>query len=139
MANFSVDNGDKEPPKLGELLQDIGSDVRRIATDEIDLARGKLSSFLEKLILKVAGIIVGACVAFIGLGLLCLAGVAALAPVIPSLGLRLLLGAIVYIGVGSGLALMFAKRLSALHGPDLHKPIEEAKETAHAVKKGLEH
>jgi len=139
MAKLSVDNGTKEPAKLGELLQDIGSDVKRIAVDEIDLARGKLSSFLEKLILKASGIIVGACVAFIGLGLLCLAAVAALAPVIPSLALRLLLMSVVYLAVGGGLALVFMKRLAALHGPDMAKPVEEAKETVQAVKKGLEH
>ena len=139
MANLSVDKGTKEPAKIGELLADIGSDVRRIAVDEIDLARGKLSSFLEKLILKASGIIVGACVAFIGLGLLCLAAVAALAPVLPSLALRLLLMSVVYMAVGGGLALVFMKRLAALHGPDMQKPVEEAKETVQAVKKGLEH
>jgi hypothetical protein len=128
-----------EPPSVVELLQGIGSDVRRIAVDEVDLARGKLSDYLGKLILKVAGVIVGACVAFIGLGLLCLAAVAALGPVIPALWLRLVLMSAVYLIVGGALTLVFMKRLAALHGPDLDKPIEEIHETVAAVKNGLEH
>ena len=132
-------NPSSDQPSVVELLQGIGSDVKRIAVDEVDLARGKLSDYLGKLVLKAAGVIVGACVAFIGLGLLCLAAVAALAPVIPALWLRLLLMAGVYIVVGGGLTLVFMKRLAALHGPNLEKPIEEAHETVDAVKKGLEH
>ena len=77
--------------KVADLLQDIGHDVRRIAIDEIDLARGKLSTFLEQLILKAAGAIVGACVALLGLLMLCFAAVAALEPVIDSLAVRLLI------------------------------------------------
>ncbi len=127
------------PAKVGELLQGIGHDVRRIAVDEIELARGKVSGFLEKLVLKAAGAIVGACVALIGLGLLCLTAVAALAPVIPALWLRLLIMSIVYLGVGGGLAYAFSKKLLAIHAEELEQPIEEVRETIDAVEKGLEH
>ena len=139
MANQIFPAKTPEPPSVVELLGDIGKDVRRIAVDEIELARGKMSNFLEQLVLKAAGILAGACVAFIGLGLLCLAGVVALAPVIPSLALRLVLGSVVYLGVGGALAYVFAQRLKALRGPDLKKQIEEVGETIDAVKNGVEH
>lgn len=106
------------PPTVAELLQGIAGDVRRIAVDEVDLARGQLTDYLGKLILKASGVIVAACVAFIGLGLLCLAAVAALGPVIAALWLRLLLMSVVYLAVGGALTAMFMRRLAALHHPE---------------------
>jgi len=140
MANQIFPAKTSEPePQLGELLSGIGKDVRRIAVDEMELARGKMTSFLENLVLKAAGIIVGGCVAFIGLGFLCLAAVFALEPVIHPMWLRLIIMGVVYAGVGGALAMVFAKRIAALRGPDLAKQIEEVGETMDAVKNGLEH
>jgi hypothetical protein len=71
--------------------------------------------------------------------MLCLAAVAALGPVIPSLALRLLIMSFVYLITGAGLAYAFAKHLMAIHGPDLDKQVAEVGETVDAVKKGLKH
>lgn len=140
MANQIFPAKSSEPePHIGELLSGIGKDVRRIAVDEMELARGKMTGFLENLVLKAAGIIVGGCVAFIGLGFICLAAVDALGPVIHQLWLRLIIMGVIYSAVGTLLARMFAKRVAALRGPDLAKQIEEVGETMDAVKNGLEH
>lgn len=139
MANQVFPQNAKGPPKLGELLQDIGNDVRTLAVDEIELARGKLATFLQQLIVKAAGAIVGGCLALIGLGMLCLAAVAALAPVIPALWLRLVIMAAVYLAIGGGLVVLFMKRMAAVNTNELKKPIAEVGETLEAVKNGLEH
>ena len=138
MANQTYPN-EREPVRVAEILQDIGHDVRRIAVDEIELARGKMTGYLEELVLKAAGSIIGACVALIGLGLLCLTAVAALEPVIHPLWLRLLIMAVIYLAVGGAAAYLFAKRLAALHGPNLEHESGEVGETVEAVKKGLAH
>jgi hypothetical protein len=127
------------PPKVGDLLEDIGHDLRTIAVDELELAKGKLATYLEAQVLKAAGAIIGACVALIGLGFLCLAAVAALEPVIHPVWLRLFLMSIVYLAVGGTIAAMFAKRLADSRGPDLTHEKAEAKETVAAVQRGLEH
>jgi hypothetical protein len=139
MANQVFPTEREQPVKVAELLQDITHDVRRIAVDEIELARGKMTGYLEELVLKAAGAIVGACVALIGLGLLCLTVVAALEPVIHPLWLRLLIMAVVYLALGGAAAYLFVKRLMALHGPNLEHEKEEIGETVDSVKKGLAH
>ncbi len=108
-----------ETAVIGDLLMDMGRDVRRIAVDEIEIARGKLSDYLAKLVAKAAGAIVGMAVAMIGLSMLCFAAVAALAPVLPELWLRLVIMAAVFLVVGAGIAYAFMKKLSAMHSPDL--------------------
>ena len=79
----------------------------------------------------------GGIVALIGLGMLCAAVVAALEPVIPSLALRLLIMAAVYIVVGGVVAGVFAKRLKKDIVPDTTIAGYEAKRTVAGVKNVL--
>jgi hypothetical protein len=104
---------------VGELLADISRDVKTIATDDMELARGRLASYLEHLMMKAGGAVIGACVALIGLGLLCLAVVAAIEPIIHPLWLRLFVMAIFYLAVGGTMAAVFAKRLADTPRPHL--------------------
>ena len=127
------------PPKATELLADIGRDLKTIAADELELANGKLRQFLERLVLKAGVAVLGATVALIGLGMLCTVAVVVLAPIIPALWLRLLLMAVVYIGLGGGATYVAARRIFATRGPDLDKQISEVGETVDAIRQGLKH
>ena len=116
MANTDL-TPSPEPPKVAELLGDIGRDVKTIAVDELELARRKLTAFMEQLVIKVV----------------------ALAPVIPALWVRLLVMAVVYIAIGGGTAVLFGRRLASMRGPDLGKQYAEIGETIKAVERGLGH
>jgi hypothetical protein len=129
----------QQSPKVGELLQGIGKDLKTIAADELELAHGQLTSFFEGLVAKAGMAILGATVALIGLGMLCTVVVLVAEPVIHPLWLRLLIMSALYLGVGVTVAVRFAKRLAALHGPDLHKQFSEVGETIEAVSDGLHH
>lgn len=128
-----------EQPKVVDVIRDIGKDMKLIAMDELELSRRELSTYLERMILRASAAVVGALVALIGLGMLCVVAVVALEPVIHPLWLRLLLMSVLYLAIGGGMALLFIKRMGALHGPDLHKQISEIGETADAVSAGLHH
>ena len=125
------------PRDVGRLIDGIGRDVRTIAVDEIELARGKLADFMERLIAKATAAVLGATVALIGLAMLCVVVVLVLAPVIPPLWARMLLMSIVYIVAGGTAAYVYAKRTA--RGPDLKQPIAHVKATVTAVTRGLEH
>jgi hypothetical protein len=84
-------------------------------------------------------IVLGGIVALIGFGLLCLAAVAALEPVIHALSLRLLLMAFVYLIGGGIVAGVFAKRLGVDAKPDMTVPGYEAKRTIAGAKEALSH
>lgn len=133
MATPAVD----DPPKLATVIRDIGNDLKTIASDELELSRRELTDYLERLILRAAVAVVGALVAIIGLGMLCIVAVVALEPVIDPLWLRLLLMAVVYLLIGGGITLLFGKRVTAMHGPNLDKQISEIGETVDAVQHGL--
>ena len=96
---------------IGELIHDISSDVRTLAKDELELARGELSRTATTAAAEAGVILLGALVAMIGLGMLCTVVVVALAPVIPALWLRMLIMAVVYVAVGAGLVAAFQRRL----------------------------
>jgi len=128
----------KSPP-IGELLQGIGQDVRTIAIDELELSRRKLGDFMESLLIKASIALLGATVVLIGFGMLCMVAVVALQPVIQPLWLRLLMMAAVYIAIGGTAVWLYAKKMTAMHGPDLEKQLSEVGETIDAVKNGLEH
>lgn len=81
-------------------------------------------------------VLFGACVALIGLGMLCMVAVIALEPVIAPLWLRLLLMAIVYLAIGGAAAAIFAHRLKK---PDLGNEVDEIGQTIDAARRGLEH
>ena len=138
MANPDI-TPTSQAPKVGELLHGIGQDVRKIAVDELELARHKLTDFMESLVLKASVALLGATVVLIGFGMLCMVVVVALEPVIEPLWLRLLMMAIVYIVIGGGAVAIYAKRMVAMRGPDLEKQLSEVRETVDAVERGLEH
>jgi len=131
----TTENG-KRP--IGELLHDIGEDVKTIAGDEVELARTELTRGIRVAITELAIMVIGALVAAIGFGFLCVVTVVALEPVIHSLALRLLIMAIMYLIGGGMLAGEFAKRLRKDAVPDLQPVVREAKQTVEAVKEGLE-
>jgi len=138
MANPDV-TPSPEPPKIVELLQDIGRDVKTIAVDELELARRKLTVFMQQLVVKAGVAVLGAMVALIGLAMLCTVVVVALAPVIPLLWVRLLVMAIVYIAIGAGTVVLCGRRMAAMHGPGLDQHVAELGETIKAVERGLKH
>jgi hypothetical protein len=127
----------QEPAKVGELLKHIGEDVKTIAISELELARTKLGNYLEQTVMKAAAMILGAFVALLGFGMLCMVVVVALEPVIPALWLRLLLMALLYMGIGGGAAYMFAKKMA--NAPDLENEVDEVGQTIDKVSEGLQH
>src|SRR4051812_3002439 len=90
--------------QVGGLLHRITDDLKVLAKDELELAKGEMQTTAKTAAFEAAALILGGIVALIGLGLLCLAAVAALAPIIPALSLRLLLMAAVYMVVGGAVA-----------------------------------
>jgi hypothetical protein len=79
----------------------------------------------------------GGFVGLIGLGILCMVAVVALAPVIPALWLRLLIMAVVYLIAGGAVAAGFASRIRKDAAPDLTIPKVEAKLAVQNIKDGL--
>ena len=128
-----------EAPKIVDVIRDIGNDMKTIAADELELSRRELGDYLERLIVRAAFAVVGALVAIIGFGMLCIVVVAALEPVIDPLWLRLLIMAAVYLAIGSGVTWLFFRRVTGMRGPDLQKQISEIGETADAISNGLQH
>jgi hypothetical protein len=122
---------------VSELLHKITDDVKTIASDEVELARNEITRTVRSAAAETAIVVLGGVVALIGFGLLCLVAVAALAPVIAALWLRLLIMAVVYLALGSGLAVAFAKRLSHEARPNLAVPADEARRTIHNIEAGL--
>lgn len=96
---------------IGELLHDISADVRTLAKDEVELARGEISRTATTAATEAAVILLGALVAMIGLGLLCTVVVVALEPILPPLWLRMLIMAVIYVAAGAGLVIGFQRRL----------------------------
>ena len=82
-------------------------------------------------------VLFGGVIALIGLGLLAVVAVVALAPVIPALWLRLLIMAVVYLIVGGAVAAFFSKKLKTDAKPNLEIPVREAQQTAEAIKEGV--
>jgi 5-bromo-4-chloroindolyl phosphate hydrolysis protein len=87
--------------------------------------------------MKAAAMILGAFVALVGFGMLCVVVVVALAPVIPALWLRLLIMAVLYMGVGGGAAYLFAQKMAKK--PDLDNEVDEVGQTIDKVADGLQH
>lgn len=124
--------------RVSDLLRHIADDLRTIASDELELGRNRLSQHVEHLIAKASAAVIGAVVALIGLGLLCMVAVAALAYILPPLWLRLLIMAIVYIAIGGAVAAYFGRRVaSAGATPSMELPKRELEQTVEAVQQGL--
>lgn len=125
--------------EIGSLLHRISDDMKTIARGEVELVRDELQRHAKLVAVDAAVVLLGAFVALIGLGLLCVVVVVALAPLIPALWLRLLIMAIVYLVAGGAIAGGFGKRLKKDATPDLTVPKVEAKLTAQNVKDALRH
>jgi uncharacterized membrane protein len=127
----------QEPAQVGELLKHIGEDVKTIALSELELARTKLGTYLEQTVMKAAAMILGAFVALVGLAMLCVVIVVALAPVIPALWLRLLIMALLYLAIGGGATYLFARKM--VTSPDLANEVDEVGQTIDKISDGLQH
>jgi hypothetical protein len=128
MANQVEDTGEGNG-RVSELLHRITDDVKTIAHGEIELVRSEVERTAKTAAVEAAVVLLGGIVALIGLGMLCVCAVVALAPVIPSLALRLLLMAIVYLVVGGAVAASVGVRMKRDIAPDLAVANYEAKST----------
>ena len=134
-TNFHPDEGTTS--HVGELIHRITGDLKTIARDEIELVKGEVQQHARLAAGEAAVVVLGGIVALIGLTMLCAAAVAALAPIIPSLALRLLLMAAVYIVAGGVVAASFGKRLGKDIKPDTKIAGYEAQRTIAGVKSTL--
>jgi hypothetical protein len=134
-TNFHPDEG--TTGRVGDLIHRITGDLKTIARDEIELVKGEVQHHARLAAGEAAVIVLGGIVALIGLGMLCASAVAALGAVIPSLALRLLLMAAIYIVVGGAVAASFGKRLGKDIKPDTTVASYEAQRTIAGVKATL--
>ena len=137
MDNTQSIAGESGNGRVSDLIHRITDDLKVIAKDEFELVKGEFNHTAKTTAFEASVIILGGIVALIGLGMLCAAAVAALAPVIHSLALRLLLMAAVYIVIGGAVAASFAKRLSKDIRPDTNVIGYEAQRTLKGAKSAL--
>ena len=123
--------------RVGELLHRITDDVKTIAHDEVELVRTEVEKTAKTAAVEAAVILLGGIVALIGVGMLCVTVVVALAPVIASLALRLLIMSIVYLVVGGAVAASVGVRMKRDIVPDLKVAKYEAKNTVAGVKEAI--
>lgn len=116
-----------------ELLHRITDDVKIIAHDEVELVRGELQQTARHAAVDAAAVLIGAIVALIGLGMLCVVVVAALAPVIPPLWARLLIMAGVYLVLGGAIAGGFVSKLKKDAVPHLAAAKYEGQRLIHGA------
>jgi uncharacterized membrane protein YqjE len=131
-------SGRGEGATIGELLSRVADDAKGIAKDEVQLATVEIRSGVKSIAADTAAMGLGGVVALIGLSMLCVAAVVALAPVIPALWLRLVIMAAVYMALGAAVVAGFARRLRR----DSVRPARaarEAKRTVDAVRKEVTH
>jgi hypothetical protein len=120
-----------------ELIHRITEDVRTIARDEFELIRAEAGRVAKAAAIEGAVISFGGIVALIGFAMLCVAAVVALAPLVASLALRLVIMAAVFGIFGGALAAAFALRLRHDIVPDMKAPTHEAKAVLHGTKATL--
>jgi hypothetical protein len=123
--------------RVGDLIHRITDDIKVLAKDELELLKGEVQHTAKTAAFEASVIVLGGIVALIGLGMLCAAAVAGLEPAIPSLALRLLLMAAIYIVVGGVVAGGVAKKLGKDIKPDTTVMSYEAKRTIEGVKHQL--
>ncbi len=136
MNQSPAGNGDGATTR--DLIRRISEYLRTITRDEIELLRGEARRVARSAAADGAAVVFGGTVALIGLAILCLAAVAALAPVLPSLALRLVVMGVIYLGIGGSLAASFALRLRRNAVPDLAVPVREARATLQGAKATIE-
>jgi hypothetical protein len=134
--NSPSTNGDGASTR--DLIRRISEDLRTITLDEIELLRAEARRVARSAAADGGAAVFGGVVALIGLAILCLAAVAALAPVISSLALRLVVMGVVYLGIGGSLAASFALRLRRRVVPDVTVPVHEARATLQGARAALE-
>jgi len=117
---------------VAEILHKISEDVRDIATHEVALIKLELEQALRQASISAAGMALGGMLGLFSLGLLCMAAVVALEDAVPSLTLRMLLMAVLYLVVGAVLIGAFLKRMQGLsHAAP--KARHEAKKTVNTI------
>ena len=126
-----------EPAELVPVLQSIGRDVRTIVTDELEMGRVAVADRIESIVIKAGVALLGATVALVGFGMLCLTGAFALQAVISPLWPRMLIMSIVYLAAGAVIALIAARRVGQRHPGDLEHQVDEARDTFDAIQSGL--
>lgn len=102
-----------EDEPMTRLVKRISDDLTTIAKDVVALGRIEITRDLKATLGDVAGIVLGGVVALIAIGLLCSAFVVVLAPLIPSLAVRMFVMAGVYALVGMLVARIYIKRISS--------------------------
>ncbi len=130
---------EEESGQFGDLVRRITDNIKTLAKDELELAKGEVTSSAKTAAFEGAAIVLGGIVALIGLGMLCVAAVAALGGWISALWLRLLIMAAIYMIAGGIVAGTFAKRLKQDAAPDTTVVGYEAKRTLAGVKHALSH
>jgi hypothetical protein len=127
------------PGRARELLRGIADDVKILARDELARAQMELRSSMKVAAGDAAAVVLSGIVALIGLAMLCVSAVTALAPTIPSLTVRLLIMAAAYLLVGGIVAVIFVRRLRRDVVPDLSRTKQEASRTAAVLRQELGH
>jgi uncharacterized membrane protein YqjE len=125
-----------KPPGVGELVSRIGDDLKTLAEDHVALARKELIDDLKEPLADAVAVLLGGMLAVFGLGLLSVAAVVALEPLIEPLWLRMILMAIVYFALGGALVRGYVKQLGK-DAPSLKRSKREAERTAEVIKREL--
>jgi hypothetical protein len=120
-----------------EILHRIGDDVKTIARDEVELVTQELTHSAKVAANEAAAVVLGGIVALLGFGLLCVAAVVGLSPLIGSLAIRLIVMALVYLVIGGAIAGSLAIKLRRDVVPNLSLVVAEARHTVEDVKHGL--
>jgi hypothetical protein len=139
-TRFALSRGMENPsaePRIGDLVQRIGDDVRTITRAEVELAKAQLARSARAAATDGAAVLLGGVVALIGVGMMAVAVAVALAPLIAALWLRLVLMSVVYMASGAVVAGTFARRLERDAAPDLSTATYEARQTLGNIKAGL--
>lgn len=123
--------------EIPELVHRISDDFKIIARDEIELVRQELHDSAHAAAKDSAAALLGAMVGLIGIGMLCVTVVVALAPVIPALWLRLLIMSIVYLVIGGGVATAFGIKLKHDAMPKLGVAKYEGRRAIAGIKETL--
>jgi uncharacterized membrane protein YqjE len=130
------DTAPKPQPSVGGLVSRIGDDLKTIAEDHVELARLELVNGLKQPLADAVAVLLGGVLAIFGLGLLSVAAVVALEPLIEPLWLRMILMAVVYFVAGGALVRGYAKQL-AKDAPSMTRSKHEAERTAAVIKDEL--
>lgn len=99
---------------LGGLVREVGNNAFELAKCEVALAKLDVQIALKRAAVGMAGVVLGGILTLFGLGLLCMTGVAALAPLIPALWLRMLFMSLVYLLLGTLLCVSFVGKLKQI-------------------------